>query len=803
MSDDKLNIAIIEQNIGFPFGMASSSRIRLIARALAEQGANTSVFIMQGTEHAANIINKEKKGLYNGVYFEYMSGTVIRPDNFFIRQARKGIGFFKTFLRLWKMKKGHELDVVLLYTRRLSIIVVMSWYCRLLRVPIALELCEWPITQATAERRSYKKSARFCSNVLKYIDAVLSISSFIEERVTEYGVRTGRNIPVLKIPILADISRKLEPKKYPENSMPYLAYCGSLDYYDILKVVIDAIVLLKIRSQPVRLKILGGLSPQRDIDRIRAYIDDCGVRDIVEILGYLEDSERDAIFRSALALLAPLPDNDRSRSRFPTKIGEYLASGRPLIATNVGEIGHYLRDNESAFLVERCDPDLITEKILSVLNCPEKARLVGERGRQVALSEFHYSAHGPRLYNFFREAVESRGRIDRICIAGIETVERDGEHYYANTQFAEYLYELSLYFKEVIWIPRLVESRYYGTKVDTDRVKIIVIGKIRSSAGFLDVLGDFHSSFFLFKKIFNKRTAVIISSLNVVGLWQIVLAKKFAKYVVYYLGSDPKLTVHLKSRDIMGQFKRAGLKASFPFCVSLSDGVLARGKSVYSQCRRWNQRVIMSNSLISYERHRRAAGKKCRSGNREELRFLYVGKVDKNKGVHILIEAFERLVRDTGRQHLLTITGSGDMQDAASILADRIGIKDYVVFRGYVGDGNELIKLYSENDALIVPTIIHEGFPRVIDEAMACGTPVICSRLGGMRLEFSEDEVLFVQPGSINDLYLALKRAANEPDLLEGLRKKSLLRAVSILSVSAAEQHAGFVRLLISCSKKR
>ena len=59
---------------------------------------------------------------------------------------------------------------------------------------------------------------------------------------------------------------------------------------------------------------------------------------------------------AAHGLLIPLFDDVRSTARFPTKIGEYLASGRPIVTTAVGEMPRYFEDGVTAFISAPDDP---------------------------------------------------------------------------------------------------------------------------------------------------------------------------------------------------------------------------------------------------------------------------------------------------------------------------------------------------------------------------------------------------------------------------------------------------------------
>jgi glycosyltransferase involved in cell wall biosynthesis len=90
-------------------------------------------------------------------------------------------------------------------------------------------------------------------------------------------------------------------------------------------------------------------------------------------------------------------------ARFPHKIGEYLAAGNPIITTNFGEIVHYFQNEETALIAEEYDVSQYADKMLFVLNNPEKAKEIGLKGKEMGLREFDYLQYGPRLLNFFRK----------------------------------------------------------------------------------------------------------------------------------------------------------------------------------------------------------------------------------------------------------------------------------------------------------------------------------------------------------------------------------------------------------------
>ena len=120
-------------------------------------------------------------------------------------------------------------------------------------------------------------------------------------------------------------------------------------------------------------------------------------------------------------------------------------------------------------------------------------------------------------------------------------------------------------------------------------------------------------------------------------------------------------------------------------------------------------------------------------GKREELRkkwpahhclLVSVGNLIESKGHHLIIEAMLQLP-----DYELFIVGSGEWHAKLDALAQSIGVQDRVRFLGEMQQ-NQLVELYNCADVLILASS-REGWANVLLEAMACGTPVIVTNVGG------------------------------------------------------------------------
>jgi glycosyltransferase involved in cell wall biosynthesis len=153
------------------------------------------------------------------------------------------------------------------------------------------------------------------------------------------------------------------------------------------------------------------------------------------------------------------------------------------------------------------------------------------------------------------------------------------------------------------------------------------------------------------------------------------------------------------------------------------------------------------------------------------VRFGYVGQIIPIKGVDILISAFLSSSL-AGRAELVLYGDQSADPDFMWRLEAMIGGDEKnVVFRGIVPH-DRLGEVFSNVDAVVVPSRWHENNPRIIQESFASRTPVIASNVGGIS-EFVQDgkNGLLFERDDARDLGRQLRRVADSPELLEKLRK--------------------------------
>jgi glycosyltransferase involved in cell wall biosynthesis len=173
------------------------------------------------------------------------------------------------------------------------------------------------------------------------------------------------------------------------------------------------------------------------------------------------------------------------------------------------------------------------------------------------------------------------------------------------------------------------------------------------------------------------------------------------------------------------------------------------------------------------------AGVRARYGLGERY-LLYVGTLHPRKNLVRLIEAFAQLCasppatpeggKRSGTDLRLVLAGKrGWLYDDILARVRRLGLTDRVLLTGYVPD-SDLAALLSGAQAFVFPSL-YEGFGFPVLEAMACGTPVVCSTASSLP-EVAGDAAVMVDPLDPEALAAALYRIVEEPGLRRDLRKR-------------------------------
>jgi glycosyltransferase involved in cell wall biosynthesis len=176
-------------------------------------------------------------------------------------------------------------------------------------------------------------------------------------------------------------------------------------------------------------------------------------------------------------------------------------------------------------------------------------------------------------------------------------------------------------------------------------------------------------------------------------------------------------------------------------------------------------------------------------------RLLSVGRIVHQKGLDLGLRALSQL-KDLNWHW--SIVGDGPQLDNLKSIANELGITERITFLGWQSR-EELTKQYHRANIFLFPSR-HEGMPNAVLEAMACGLPIVATRIAGNEeLVINGETGLLVQTENVDELRDALRKILSDPNLRKQMGIASRRRVEENYSwKNVAEQYKNLLNVIAS-----
>lgn len=403
----KKNIVVIYSD-KFPNGGAGANRHLTIAKGLVELGNNVEFHLIRPTEGRDDSHKNPVTGQIDGVTFFYTSGTNIwNPRNRLSKLFLIWLGISRSIITLLKKNKDSQVHIVISGFSNLTATFVYHICCKMLGIKFIYHVDEYPWMIIHPEKYNKAYTFIFLRLFYKLFDAIIVINKTL---YAYYSAVKLKNAQIIILPMTVDSSRFDKVLQEEKKSFDFV-YAGSMSIYkDGVDILINAYVQFKNKIKgSTRLILIGSIKEQTTIEKLKNIVSKNNLEEEVLFIGEKHRDEIPTLLCNANALVLARPSSIQAEGGFPTKLGEYLLTKKPVIITNVGEIKNYLEDNISAYISEPNEVSF-SQKMIEVYLEPEKATRVGLKGFDVAMKNFDYKGQ-IRLLNTNLNDIISDGSI--------------------------------------------------------------------------------------------------------------------------------------------------------------------------------------------------------------------------------------------------------------------------------------------------------------------------------------------------------------------------------------------------------
>lgn len=389
-----MRVWIVGDNFGFPNGAGATARVHGFATALRDAGAEVRIFCATPTElPGRRVLNREASGTIGGIPYEYACGTTTLPERWVARRWLR----VQSTLRLRRTahdarRRDRAPDVVLGTAQTISGLLLAIATSRAAGSHCVLDACELPSGFVRdGVRRALHR--RIHARVARGLSGVLCVSSVLEGHWAR-----ASGAPRLRVPILVDVDATATRDG---DGTRRIVYAGNLAHGDEVTALLESFAMVARKDARARLAVLGDDPGTDALARFRALADGLGVGAQVEFAGAVDRERAAEAIATAAVLALPRPKTAWSEAGLSAKLADYLATGRPVVVTGIGDVPQYLEDGVSAFVVAPGDRAAFAGAIEAALADPARAAAVGRRGREVARTAFGTRVLGPRIVAFF------------------------------------------------------------------------------------------------------------------------------------------------------------------------------------------------------------------------------------------------------------------------------------------------------------------------------------------------------------------------------------------------------------------
>jgi len=385
---------------GFPYpqGLAGTKRNQHAIDALKKNGASVKVLVLRQSTK----INTPN-GIYKGVPYETI-GPDLRRMRFLLTSS---VFFLKSMKAMRTAFCPDAENIFYIYGPATFEKFPMIRQARKSGYKVIFDIVEDYDAVANLSLKISSKANNFSAKwlskrSLSAADGIIVVSSYLKEKISNL---TKGKIPILLRPISVNTAAIPYTRPFSTSEIS-LFYAGIFGFKDGVENLLDAFDILAWSYPRLRLVLSGAGDPIR-MQKILNRIKSSAYNDRINYVGYLSDEQYYRLLCSVDIPCVPRVDSLCANAGFPFKLGEFLASGKPVVASRVSDVEKFISDRRDAILTKPGSVDELVSGIRYLLENIAGAIQIGVNGRKKAVEKFDVSTQGDCLYDFLRKVARN------------------------------------------------------------------------------------------------------------------------------------------------------------------------------------------------------------------------------------------------------------------------------------------------------------------------------------------------------------------------------------------------------------
>jgi glycosyltransferase involved in cell wall biosynthesis len=390
---------ILITSSNFPEGGASATYLNLFCRGLKMNSCSIRVMLLKGFAFGTYSNKSLKKNVTNnGIPYTCLCSP-IRPRNQFYKFCDDLYSLVNIIAFLFSLIKQRKTTTLLIYNNELQTnlpIYLLSKLLKLRVITFVPEFYDRSVFRGTIFRRLKWYGFLFNFRYLNKIsDKLIVFSHFLREEYIKMGFN-DENIYVQ--PNLTDFNYWYKK----ESEIKYsIGYSGTPSVKDGLYDLFCAISMLKTQNISISLLVIGdSMFGKSSLPDLKNECMRLGIQDIVTFTGLVDSSLVKEYLSECSILVITRPCIIQTKAGFPTKLGEYFAAHKPVLATNFGDIERYFDKEVDLVMAECGNPGSIAHKIKWMFENKNAIEIISQSGYKKAMGLLEYETSVKKILEF-------------------------------------------------------------------------------------------------------------------------------------------------------------------------------------------------------------------------------------------------------------------------------------------------------------------------------------------------------------------------------------------------------------------
>lgn len=363
----------------FPYGGAAANFLRDLAVGLSKNNCDVEVLLPKGNYFGKKIEQSvNRTGNVNNVRYRFFCftrhpvakiGKVI--DNFF------GPSFLFFYI-IYKYLSG-DIEYILKYNISFSsqiLLLIIAKVFKIKLINIIPEFFQKPKSGIINSAKWYNFYFGL-QYLVEFSSGIIVLTKYLKNYIS----KLNGTVPILIQPNLVDPELFKNDTNSSIHNKITIGYSGTPTIKDGILDLLNSFKIVLKSVSDVKLLVIGDITNGKSvIPELIKYCKQIGIENYVDFTGLVPFDRIPSLLNSCDILVLTRPHGVFAEAGFPTKLGEYFSTSKPVVVTKVGDMEHYFSRTNSVVLVEAEDVDDISTGIVSLIRDPARRIELGKAG---------------------------------------------------------------------------------------------------------------------------------------------------------------------------------------------------------------------------------------------------------------------------------------------------------------------------------------------------------------------------------------------------------------------------------------